>query len=85
MAPTLNIFGVASRFLYSGGWQVCVSDSPINQLMPYDVMPCHAILKTIWYELQSKFIFMKGEHKRIKQLLSACDPISCKLFHLKNN
>ena len=23
MAPTLNIFGVVSRFLYSGGWQVC--------------------------------------------------------------
>ena len=24
MAPTLNIFGVVSRFLYSGGWQVCM-------------------------------------------------------------
>ena len=23
MAPTLNIFGFVSRFLYSGGWQVC--------------------------------------------------------------
>ena len=23
MVPTLKIFGVVSRFLYSGGWQVC--------------------------------------------------------------
>ena len=23
MAPTLKMFGVVSRFLYSGGWQVC--------------------------------------------------------------
>ena len=23
MAPTLNIFGFVSRFLFSGGWQVC--------------------------------------------------------------
>ena len=23
MAATLKIFGVVSRFLYSGGWQVC--------------------------------------------------------------
>ena len=23
MAPTLKILGVVSRFLYSGGWQVC--------------------------------------------------------------
>ena len=26
MAPTLKIFGVVSRFLYSGGWQVCVTE-----------------------------------------------------------
>ena len=25
MVPTLKIFGVVSRFLYSGGWQVCGS------------------------------------------------------------
>ena len=25
MVPTLKIFGVVSRFLYSGGWQVCLS------------------------------------------------------------
>ena len=24
MAPTLKIFGVVSRFVYSGGWQVCM-------------------------------------------------------------
>ena len=24
MAPTLKILGVVSKFLYSGGWQVCV-------------------------------------------------------------
>ena len=27
MAPTLQIFGIVSRFLYSGGWQVCVNVS----------------------------------------------------------
>ena len=26
MVPTLKIFGVVSRFLYSGGWQVCLSE-----------------------------------------------------------
>ena len=28
MAPTLKMFGVVSRFLYSGGWQVCPPPPP---------------------------------------------------------
>ena len=42
MALTLKIFGVVSRFLYSGGWQVCCYDiigyltqSVVEQIYPF--------------------------------------------------
>ena len=40
MAPTLKSFGVVSRFLYSGGWQVWVSLPPVgilNSYVPFEI------------------------------------------------
>ena len=33
MVPTLKIFGVVSRFLYSGGWQVCILYHELDSLL----------------------------------------------------